>query len=78
MPIDNGSSIWPKILTCKICQQPVERGSSKQFKVGERFYSCPKCEDWVPSVNTQWIPKADVGESGVQVDAKEQVRLAGL
>ena len=58
MPIDNGSSIWPKILTCSVCEEPVERGSSKEFKVGARFYSCPTCEESVPSAKTRWVERS--------------------
>jgi len=70
MPIENGSSIWPKVLTCSVCEKPVERGSSKEFKVGARFYSCPTCEESVPSAKTRWVKRSHLNESVFPGDGK--------
>lgn len=77
MPIDNGSSIWPKVLTCKFCKQPVERNSPQQSRVGMRIYSCPTCEEQVESVNTDWVPKATFAAISFGDEIKGRAREAG-
>lgn len=58
MPISNDSQLWPKILTCKKCQAPVNEGGYKQAKVDSYFYFCPNCEVLLPEQNVEWTKQA--------------------
>ena len=46
MPIYDFKAIIPKILICKKCKHPVEKGFAE-------FYSCKKCNAWVKDVKWQ-------------------------
>ena len=60
MPINNGSLIWPKIMICSTCKQPVEREPLGRFKIREHRYLCQACDAWVPGEDTEWRAVIDV------------------
>lgn len=73
MPINNDSLVWPKVLICTKCQQPVERGRLGAFKVGSHLYSCPTCNAWVSPTDTAWIKESQVQQDVLTEDNKTRV-----
>ena len=64
MPISNGSVIWPKVLVCMKCNQPVEREYAKETRVGEYLYSCASCDRMVLFEHLKWIEESALKTNG--------------
>ncbi len=58
MPVRNESHLWPKILTCKTCNMPVEDGNYTSSKMASYYFICPKCEDRRTKHEVKWVKEA--------------------
>jgi PAS domain S-box-containing protein len=54
VPVSNDSEIWPKILVCRVCKQPVEEGPWKDKR---RMYNCLNCGLELFPEDTEWQAK---------------------
>jgi len=58
MPVSNHSLIWPKMLVCKKCKEPVEDSVIREKRQDPYQYECQNCGINVTAEQTEWVAES--------------------